>query len=1160
MVSLSKLNLVKSSYDLYEKYIESENYKENVSIGLHGNEIRILNNYGDLIAKSSNIGDKDKVEIVNGKSYIAQIEKEKLNIYYSNWEDKNFEYIRLQYELRYKRYFDQVTIKEKTSFFLVFGDDGVSYLIWNNELFKVSVDSLRQSINVIEKCREDNIAIKRNHSVFVWNTENVHKSCNQFNFKGLRFVSTKIINVATKFTGTVYDTTLQLDGNICCVKDKDKILGQIYDKKSINVIRTLNSNRNILILKDGQLHIYTLAQVYRDMENVVIRKTQEVEKRFKVIKDLIKFGCKFNDKIWLFFTENNSSNEGTEYILFLPENKYCHITLNGNEIILKKLLHKTDFIKQKQLVKAMVIDCDQISFREETDSDNNTSNKSECFNEILENKKGVNGKEFLELINRYQQIEDELLAEMKLQTPELRYNRLENDIFYIEKISEEELEKLNNRVGCYVKWLNNKKEVPLGVIKEVGEDYIKVDFNNDEARDKISHKKGRICLDLEANDTMQRRRKYAVDVLNNNLGACFKLQDILCSNHQFNSLKVKKTVSKYANDRVIVDKQYDAIIGALNTEDIFLIQGPPGTGKTTVIRRIVEELIKSDNEVLVTSFQNLAVDNVINGFLGYDIIPYRYGAENNNAMKTICENIVEQINENIKQNCATELEEKLLEFRENLKSIRKELQLAEGIENIKKSLIKLGYCLNEYQGKSSNYMEIENLIESLKKNEANDTEDIRAITAMLPENFELSYEFVCSLDKVKKALEGLNRTIKSSTIVRIIEKISFMIDYDNIVEMNEAQYKKEKSYILGELKLISSKEEKKENNDIDVIQKALDILNDILDKVPEYVEDKKYPIVKEFQKKINNSPNLIEDVLKKYADIYGTTCQKTGSYGFNIATNGANYSYVIVDEAARANPLDLIIPIIKGEKIILVGDHNQLPHMIEGYVESKFVEDGLVSKEKYEEYIKESLFGRLYRTLPQDRKIMLDTQYRMTKEISDLVSELFYDNKLYTGTDITNDTPLYTGKALVAVNIEGSEIASGGGKKSYINKEECNAIIEKFLELDKKCQVKCEKFTVGVISFYKAQAELIKKKLVVENFKNIDITVGTVDAYQGLEKDIILLSTVRSDKIGFTSNPNRLNVSISRAKRLLVIFSNISNMRKDTLFNKIFDKCYIEEV
>ena len=185
---------------------------------------------------------------------------------------------------------------------------------------------------------------------------------------------------------------------------------------------------------------------------------------------------------------------------------------------------------------------------------------------------------------------------------------------------------------------------------------------------------------------------------------------------------------------------------------------------------------------------------------------------------------------------------------------------------------------------------------------------------------------------------------------------------------------------------------------------------------------------------------------------------------------------------------------------------------------------------------------------------MLDTQYRMSREIGDLVSELFYDSKLKTGTDIVNDTNLYTGNSLVYLDVKGKQRRTNSG--SLVNEIEAEEIVSKLIELNKSSETyEGEKITVGIISFYKAQVEYLTDKIRTLNLNNIDVKVGTVDAYQGLEKDIIFLSAVRTNGVGFTANPNRLNVSLSRAKKLVVLFGDIRNLNSDKLFEKIIKGC-----
>ncbi len=294
------------------------------------------------------------------------------------------------------------------------------------------------------------------------------------------------------------------------------------------------------------------------------------------------------------------------------------------------------------------------------------------------------------------------------------------------------------------------------------------------------------------------------------------------------------------------------------------------------------------------------------------------------------------------------------------------------------------------------------------------------------------------------------------------------------------------------------------------------------------------------------------------------------------------FNTVIVDEAARANPLDLFIPMsTASRRIILVGDHRQLPHMLEPEVERE-VRAEVPLENQFSDALSKSLFERLFNELKAreandtfPRTVTLDKQFRMHPELGDFVSRNFYeshgDPTISAGKkdhEFFHDIPGYEGRVLAWFDIpKGSEKQSK--QKSWYRKSEARAIAKEI----KRVVNHESSLTFGVISFYLEQVKEIWKALLDEGLaeevegeyrlikslrsteKNGEITeklrIGTVDAFQGLEFDCVMLSVVRSNtieltedektwrqKFGFLMLENRSCVAMSRQQRLLIVFGD----------------------
>jgi superfamily I DNA and/or RNA helicase len=248
------------------------------------------------------------------------------------------------------------------------------------------------------------------------------------------------------------------------------------------------------------------------------------------------------------------------------------------------------------------------------------------------------------------------------------------------------------------------------------------------------------------------------------------------------------------------------------------------------------------------------------------------------------------------------------------------------------------------------------------------------------------------------------------------------------------------------------------------------------------------------------------------------------------------FDYVIVDEAAKATTPELLISIIKAKKIILVGDQNQLPPFADSSLSELSIE--LTRNPEYR------LFDILFDILPETHKQILTTQYRMIRNIGDLISKVFYDGII--NTDIDDDKrrhniPFYGDFSIVWYNTSNlkdrqQSVPKGG---SYINNKE-NRLIKTILTKMNSLP-NAKSLDIGIITGYSAQKDLIRKSVYNSNFVNIgNIDINTLDAFQGRENDIIIYSTVRTDRsIGFQKEKERINVAFSRAKRLLIICGDL---------------------
>ena len=290
----------------------------------------------------------------------------------------------------------------------------------------------------------------------------------------------------------------------------------------------------------------------------------------------------------------------------------------------------------------------------------------------------------------------------------------------------------------------------------------------------------------------------------------------------------------------------------------------------------------------------------------------------------------------------------------------------------------------------------------------------------------------------------------------------------------------------------------------------------------------------------------------KSTEIIAGTC--TG-FVSNKVIRDVDFDIVIIDEAAKATFPELAVSLNKAEKIIMVGDHMQLPPVLDTEIIRK-------NKDKINEKdLANGIFEYLYNNFPDSNRHRLTLQYRMHPRIGTLISHVFYGDEIQNGIDRTERVLSIKGYENIAIEWistsmrgdgERREIVTGAkNKETYQNNLERNIIKEKLKELDESLEVKT---SVAVITGYSAQRYLLSNMVKQQVYKNIEVDVDTVDAFQGSQKEIIIYSTVRSSEnpygIGFLKSEARLNVAFSRAKCLLIIvgdmdFLNNKNIRKN---------------
>lgn len=315
----------------------------------------------------------------------------------------------------------------------------------------------------------------------------------------------------------------------------------------------------------------------------------------------------------------------------------------------------------------------------------------------------------------------------------------------------------------------------------------------------------------------------------------------------------------------------------------------------------------------------------------------------------------------------------------------------------------------------------------------------------------------------------------------------------------------------------------------------------------------------EFSSVLRNPRSNFTSFLSRSASVVAGTCVGIGKHALGIVDHA--YDWVIVDEAARASPMELVVAMQSGRRVLLVGDHLQLPPIYPVAVEEKTSQVLGISRSEFRR------LNNFKRAFSSDygkqvgRTLLL--QYRMAESINRLISTCFYDGALKVARTPPGDEyqklPDYLQKQVVWIDTadQGRQAfhkEADTHEGALVNEAEANAVVAVVRDIAKspeflqalRSQGPADEVAIGIIAMYASQRDLIRRKLDQSDWAS-EIrglyTVGTVDSYQGKENRIVIVSIVRNDTsrtVGFLVDPERINVGLSRAKDRLVIVSSSS--------------------
>jgi len=276
---------------------------------------------------------------------------------------------------------------------------------------------------------------------------------------------------------------------------------------------------------------------------------------------------------------------------------------------------------------------------------------------------------------------------------------------------------------------------------------------------------------------------------------------------------------------------------------------------------------------------------------------------------------------------------------------------------------------------------------------------------------------------------------------------------------------------------------------------------------------------------------IADDVLSKAHVITATL---VGANHYTI--RHLKFHTTFIDEAGQALEPACWIPILKSRKVVMAGDHCQLPPTIKSAEAAKELSITLMEK---------------CVSLYPEAVVLLQEQYRMHHTIMEFSSKAFYENKLKAHTSVAERLLLPDDLPLLFIDTAGCGFEEKWEGTSISNPEEANFLLNHLIEYTKSLAAQHPQNSfpnIAVISPYKHQVEVLKTLVQnnadLEVVKNV-ITVNTIDSFQGQEREIVYISMTRSNSdsvIGFLTDTRRMNVAMTRAKKKLVVIGDSATL------------------
>lgn len=760
--------------------------------------------------------------------------------------------------------------------------------------------------------------------------------------------------------------------------------------------------------------------------------------------------------------------------------------------------------------------------------------------------------------------------------------KLDENVFKVGVQVEIEDKNQSKHSAEIIELVKEDQDSPATAIKLLFTEHIDISEFNQSGWFNLSFSTVNKDVQLAANErirTGEATAKYMDAIFGRSESAGFDQLDV-------SDVKARLMEKKYPPN----ESQMNAIFAGINVKDVFLVMGPPGTGKTTVILEWVKYFVKQGKRVLVSSQNNKAVDNVLariadekyidiirvgsESKLQSEVIPYMF----ENKVAALRGNISKNSDEKVKQ-----IEEIVADWTGYAKSVEKAVLAIGNTEKsrrqfkqaVSQELIplykQLRSLLDEHseiqKKKKMHIFHIRQLKDKIDKYENGSNTIIKFFTKRgYEENQKLILREIAEFNELKKreqyVVNEYNRLRHKFTdqfeLVKDVDFANLSMDLEleqvAITSINHTPLRRS-SNIWG---IFDSCRDIRIMSGEDCVQQQARISSEMR-RAEQLIN-----AIQVWKQEIEGQQNYaLNEIVLESVDLVGATC-----IGINSQKRFANLDFdvTIIDEAGQIQVHNALVPMSVSNKLIMLGDHKQIPPTADQELVELCEENGVKP-----DLLSMSLFEKMYHDLPEENKIMLDTQYRMPAEIADTISEWFYDGKYFSPPfkkNLVSLIPKLSHRPYVIVNTAGEKNRferkiEGAGCDNGLEADIIFKVVSTVMENPEN-----DLKEIGVISAYKSQVKLIKNKLnKILPKELVNEMVATLDSYQGQERDIILYSFTKSSndspkkrRIGFLNELRRLNVAMTRCKKMLILIGDMEflggceHCDKDDSGHLIYDK------